>query len=60
MERKSPPGIPATRESLRLLQVRVQRDTARKVAAAARRVDQPVSAWLRMAIIEKLNRDGAP
>ena len=46
------------RPGLVLLSVRVQRDTARRVAAAAKRIDQPVAAWLRMAIIEKLQRDG--
>ncbi len=41
-----------------LLSARVKRDTAQRVARAASKADQPVSAWLRMAIMEKLARDG--
>lgn len=37
---------------------RVSRETWERVAAAAKRMDQPVSAWLRMAVMEKLERDG--
>jgi hypothetical protein len=50
----SPKTVPS---SLTLLQVRVQRATARRVAEAAKRIDQPVAAWLRLAIVEKLDRD---
>jgi hypothetical protein len=46
-----------TPSSLTLLQVRVQRATARRVTEAARQIDQPVAAWLRLAIVEKLERD---
>lgn len=44
--------------SLILVTARVSRSTAGRVASAARQVDQPMSAWLRMAIMEKLARDG--
>lgn len=43
--------------SLVQLQVLVRHDTRDRVDAAARRIDQPRSAWLRLAIIEKLERD---
>jgi hypothetical protein len=42
---------------LTLLQTNVQKDTADRVWVAASKVDQPIAAWLRMAIIEKLDRD---
>ena len=44
--------------TLVLLSARVKRDTAQRVSRAASAADQPVSAWLRMAIMEKLTRDG--
>jgi hypothetical protein len=43
---------------LTLLAVRVRPETAQRVWREAKRIDQPVSAWLRMAIMEKLDRDG--
>ena len=42
-----------------MLVTRVKRDTKQRVADAAARADQPISAWLRMAIMEKLDRDEA-
>jgi hypothetical protein len=41
------------------MHVLVQRRTARRINAAASAVDQSRSAWLRLAIIEKLDRDGS-
>jgi predicted transcriptional regulator len=41
-----------------LISTRVRSETAKRVNEAAKRADQPVSAWLRMAIMEKLERDG--
>jgi hypothetical protein len=49
----APPG------SLIDVHVLVQRRTAQRIDAAAKRVDQSRSAWLRLAIIEKLDRDGS-
>lgn len=45
--------------TLKTLATRVQRETQARVFDAAKRADQPVAAWLRMAIMEKLERDGA-
>jgi predicted transcriptional regulator len=39
------------------IQVQVMRETVKRMDEAARSIDQPRSAWLRMAIIEKLQRD---
>lgn len=41
-----------------MLATRVRRETAQRVADAAKRIDQPMSGWVRIAIIEKLDRDG--
>jgi hypothetical protein len=41
-----------------ILSTRVQTGTAVKVSRAAKAIDQPVAAWLRIAIMEKLTRDG--
>ena len=45
--------------SLVQIQVQVMRETADRMDKAARAIDQPRSAWLRMAIMEKLTRDKA-
>ena len=41
-----------------LLQARVQSGTYARVMRAAKLIDQPAAAWLRMAVMEKLERDG--
>jgi len=41
-----------------LVQLRLTRAFYQRVAEAARSVEQPVTAWIRMAILEKLERDG--
>lgn len=40
-----------------LLTVQVSRETAMRVVAASKRIDQSIAAWLRLAIVEKLERD---
>jgi hypothetical protein len=50
-------GSPASL-AMASLYTRVRLETAKRVNEAARKADQPVSAWLRMAIMEKLERDG--
>jgi predicted transcriptional regulator len=44
----SPPRLPA---------VRVSSDLLRRVVVAARALDQPMAAYVRMALLEKLDRD---
>jgi hypothetical protein len=39
--------------------IAVSRDLKLRLEAAARRMEQPVAAWVRLAIIEKLERDAA-
>lgn len=39
------------------LHLTVSRDLHRRVAEAAKRIEQPMTGWIRMAIIEKLERD---
>jgi len=42
-----------------ILKTTVSTDLARRVAQAARRIDQPVAAYVRMALTEKLDRDSS-
>lgn len=42
-----------------LISLQVRRDTHQRVADAAKQADQPMAAWVRIAIMEKLERDEA-
>lgn len=45
-------------QSMPQLHVRVSSTLFERVVAAAKKAEQPITGWVRMAIVEKLQRDG--